>query len=70
MTTISQFVDLYIAQPRLKGKLLIEINVNDGTFYPIGTESDLLIYKGEGMYHFEADNTAVIVSRDEIEFVE
>lgn len=69
MASISDLVRSYGSSPRMKAKLKIEIKLDDGTVYPIGTVSDLLISKGNGQYHFEADNSACTVTANEIEFI-
>ena len=66
---LMDMVKSYASQPRLKGRLLVEITLDDGTVYPKGTVSNLLVQKTEGTYHFEADHSACTVSVDEIEIL-
>lgn len=66
---LSKLLYNYTSSPKLKARLLVELTLSDGTEYPIGTISDLLIDKDNGTYHFEANHSACTVSRDEIEFI-
>jgi len=54
---------------RAKAKLTKAIKLNNGRTLKKGTVSDLLIDKGDGTYHFEANDTACTVTSDEIEMI-
>jgi hypothetical protein len=66
---ISQMVASWASNPKAKAKLKVQIELDDGTVFEVGTVSDLLIAKGDGKYHFESDHSACTVTEDEIEFI-
>ncbi len=69
---LSSLVSSYLNSPRLKARLVKSIRYNqDGAKHIMrkGTISDLLIARGDNQYHFEAKNTAITVTQDEIEFI-
>jgi hypothetical protein len=66
---LSDMVALYARNPRAKAKLKKRIKLDDGTTFKKGTVSELLIDKGDGTYHFEANHSACTVKADEIEFL-
>lgn len=65
---ITELVMRHVMQSRLKARLLKDITLEDGTVFLTGQESNLLIDRGDGTYHFEANNSACQVIKDEIEF--
>lgn len=69
MTKLSDLIRSYTSAPRMKAKLKKRIKLNTGEVLKKGTVSDLLIEKDDGTYHFEAENTACIVTADEIEMI-
>jgi hypothetical protein len=66
---LSDMVRAYTSNTKLKAKLKKRIKLDNGDVLKKGTVSDLLIDKGNGEYHFEANNTACTVKRDEIEII-
>ena len=70
---ISAMVDAYLSSPRLKARTKKDIKFNNlsggKTVFKAGTESDLLIDRGDGLFHFEANNEAIIVNQEEIEMI-
>jgi hypothetical protein len=66
---LSQMVAAYARNPRAKAKLKQRIELDNGDVLEAGIVSELLISKGDGKYHFEADHTACTVTEDEIEFL-
>lgn len=65
---LSELMESY-ATEKLKARLLIDLELSDGTDYKVGQESEILIHKGGDEYHFEADHSACTVKRHEIEFI-
>jgi len=66
---LSELISSYTANMRLKARLKEDIQLNCGTVLKKGTVSALLIDKGNGEYHFEAENTACTVIASELEFI-
>ena len=66
---LSGMITNYCANINLKAKLRQEITLNDGTVYPKGTISELLILLEDNRYHFEANHSACTVTLEEIEFI-
>jgi hypothetical protein len=64
---LSQLLKNY--NPSLKAKLNKSIKLDNGHVFKKGTVSDLLIQKDEVSYHFESQNNACTVSKDEITFI-
>lgn len=73
MTKLIDLIRNY--RPSLKGKLKKQIKVvvcpttQQKKILRKGTVSDILIPKGDGTYHFEANNIAITVTADEIEIL-
>ncbi len=66
---LSDMVAAYTKNIGNKAKLKKQIKLNNGITLKKGTVSVILIDKGNGKYHFEANNTATTVDVSEIEFV-
>lgn len=67
---LSQMIAAY--KPGLKAELLVDVTVSDnGSDYVFkaGTISQFLIDKGDGTYHFEADDHAFTAKLDEIKLL-
>jgi hypothetical protein len=67
---LSQLIENYTKSPHLKGRLKINVELDNGDIVNAGTVSDLLIPKGCGKFHFEAGNTAFTADEKEIEFID
>ncbi len=71
---LAALITHYGCSPGLKASLVENIAFIDksGTrqIFKAGSRSDLLIDRGDGTYHFESDDHAIIVEEHEIEFLE
>lgn len=69
---LSQLIMSYASQPYLRASLNKQISfTEDGKSRRMAkdTISDVLIDMGNGKYHFEAKNTAIVVNESEITFL-
>lgn len=66
---LTDMVKSYTRNPKAKARLRERIKLDNGDVLEKGTVSELLIAKGNGKYHFEADHTACTVNENEIEFI-
>jgi hypothetical protein len=66
-------VSQYTLNPRAKARLKEDIQFNNTSggksTFKAGTISDLLIDRGDGLFHFEANNEAIVVDKSEIEMI-
>lgn len=53
-------------KPDLRAELKVRVELDNGEVLEKGCISDLVIDKGDGTYHFEVDNDACTVTREEI----
>lgn len=66
---ISEMVRSYASNIHLKAKLKKKIKLDNGITLKKGTVSSILIKKDDDTYHFEAENTACVVTKEELEFI-
>ena len=71
-STLSNMIKSYTSNMKLQGRLKVNIKfVENGTkmSFKKGQLSELLIKKSDDTYYFEADNSAITVTKDEIEIL-
>lgn len=67
---LSKLIAAY--RPGLKAELVVDIEVTDfdgDHTFAAGTVSQFLIDKGDGTFHFEAENRAFTVKLDEVKLL-
>lgn len=66
---ISDMVKSYLEDIKSKASLNKEIKLSNGKVLKKGTVSQILIKKDNGNYHFEVNDNACEVTKEEITFI-